>query len=248
MMSAGRETQEVAMPEEFEFCEMRDSSFWAVDLSGSTMRDVDLTGVRISHAKLVDVDIDAFVDRVVINGVDVTAVVNAGDRWYPLRAMIRSIDPDGVRAAWPALHAAWAATSERARAMGEPAMHASVGGEWSFVQTLRHLVFAMDKWFTVPVLGEGFHPMGLPNSGSKDFPWPGLDPAAAPTAGEALAVRAQRTARFGEYLGSVTAADLERTVDVLENGSATVRDCVWTVFEEEFEHLRYMERDLALLE
>ena len=61
-------------------------------------------------------------------------------------------------------------------------MHESVGGEWSFVDTLRHLVFAMDKWFTTPILGdEEFHPIGLPNTGSADFGWPGLDRSAAPT-------------------------------------------------------------------
>ena len=48
-------------------------------------------------------------------------------------------------------------------------------GEFSFVETLRHLIMAMDKWFTAPILGEGFHAIGLPNSGSVDFPWPGLD-------------------------------------------------------------------------
>ena len=37
--------------------------------------------------------------------------------------------------------------------------------EWSFVETLRHLVFAMDKWFTVPVVGEPFHPIGRLVSG-----------------------------------------------------------------------------------
>lgn len=51
-----------------------------------------------------------------------------------------------------------------------------MGGEWSLVETLRHLKFAMDNWFTLPILGgENFHPIGLPNTGSLDFGWPGLD-------------------------------------------------------------------------
>lgn len=33
-------------------------------------------------------------------------------------------------------------------------LHESVGGEWSFVDTLRHLVFAMDKCFTTLILGD----------------------------------------------------------------------------------------------
>ena len=75
------------MPEEFEGRDLSDAVFWGVDLSRATFRDVLLKEIRISHAMLIDVDIDAFVDRVVINGVDVTQYVNDGDPWYPLRAM-----------------------------------------------------------------------------------------------------------------------------------------------------------------
>ena len=77
-------------------------------------------------------------------------------------------------------------------AFPEAKLHESVDGEWSFVQTLRHLVFAMDKWFTSPILGRAFDPIGLPNSGSVDFPWPGLDDELSPSVTEALAVRADR--------------------------------------------------------
>src|SRR5215471_15072518 len=140
--------------------------FWGADLSGARFRDVNLTGVRISHAWLVDVDIDALVDRFVVNGVDVTAYVNERDPWYPLRAMLRPSDPEGMRTAWTALEAEWGKTVTRALALPEGRLHESVDGEWSFVQTLRHLVFAMDKWFTEPILGEGFEPFGLPNTGS----------------------------------------------------------------------------------
>jgi hypothetical protein len=103
----------------------------------------------------------------------------------------------------------------------------------------------MDKWFTAPILGEGFHPFGLPNTGSTDFGWPGLDRGADPTFDEALAVRDERAARFRDYLDGVTPADLTREVDVLENGTNPVSECLHTVFEEEFEHNRYAERDLA---
>ena len=159
---------------------------------GARFRDVNLTDAKISHAWLVNVDIDALVDTVVINGVDVTAYVNERDPWYPLRAMLRPSNPEGMRATWAALEAEWAKTIARARALPEDALHESVNGEWSFVQTLRHLVFAMDKWFTAPILGEGFHPIGLPNTGSVDFPWPGLDYDLTPSVSEALAVRADR--------------------------------------------------------
>ena len=235
------------MPQEFEG-DLAGAVFWGADLSGARFRDVNLTDARISHAWLVNVDIDALVDRVVINGVDVTAYVNERDPWYPLRAMLRPADPEGMRAAWAALEAEWAKTIIRAQALPDATLHESVNGEWTFVQTLRHLVFAMDKWFTVPVLGERFDPIGLPNSGSVDFPWPGLDYDVTPAVTEALAVRADRATRFRDYLTSVAATDFTRPIDVLENGTTPLQECIFTVFEEEFWHNRYAQRDLAQLE
>jgi hypothetical protein len=235
------------MPEEFEG-DLAGSVFWGADLKGARFRDVDLTGARISHAWFVDVEVDALIDRVVINGVDVTDYVNERDPWHPLRSMLRATGPAEMRATWAALEAEWAKTILRARALPEEALHESVAGEWSFVQTLRHLVFAMDKWFTAPVLGGGFHPMGMPNSGSVEFPWPGLQYDLTVSVDEALAVRADRATAFRDHLASLTEAELDRTVDVLENGPHPVRECIFTVFEEEFWHNRYALRDLAQLQ
>ncbi len=235
------------MPEEFEG-DLTEAVFWGADLSGARFRDVNLTGARISHAWVIDVDIDAFVERLVVNGIDVTDYVNERDEWFPVRAMIRASDPDGLRAAWAALEEVWAPTIARALALGEERAQESVNEEFSFVQTVRHLVMAMDKWFTAPILGEGFHPMGLPNTGSLDFPWPGLDYSVKPSLAEALAVRADRAAKFRAYLADVDAADFPRVVEVLENGTVTVLDCLQTVMEEEFWHNRYARRDLAVLE
>jgi hypothetical protein len=243
----GRDQRGGDMPEEFEG-DLADAVFWGADLKRATFRDVDLSGARVSHAWLVDVDIDALVDKLVVNGVDVTAYVNERDPWYPLRSMLLPTDPEGMRAAWAALEAEWTETVARAGAGPEDALHESVDGEWSFVQTLRHLVFAMDKWFTVPILGGNFDPIGLPNSGSADFPWPGLDADLSPSYSEALAVRVDRGARFGDYLSTLAPADLTRSVDVLENGVNALKDCIGTVFEEEFWHLRYARRDLDRLD
>ena len=235
------------MPEEFEG-DLAGAVFWGADLSGARFRDVNLTGATISHAWFVDVDIDALVDNVVINGVDVTAYVNERDPWYPLRTMLRPSNPEDMRATWAALEDEWATTIARAGALAETRLHESVDGEWSFVQTLRHLVFAMDKWFTAPILGEAFHPIGLPNTGSVGFPWPGLDAGLEPSISEALAVRADRAARLRAYLASVETADFSRPIDVLENGANPLQECLHTVFEEEFWHNRYARRDLAQLE
>ena len=235
------------MSKEFEG-DLGDAVFWGADLRGARFRDVNLSDVVISHAWLVDVEIDAFIDRVVVDGVDVTAFVNEQDRWYPLRSVLGASDPETMRAGWVALRDAWTATLGRARRLPDEALQLSVDGEWSFVQTLRHLVFAMDKWFTAPILGGRFHPFGLPNGGSIEFAWPDLERDAAPSLADVLAARAEQAAQLGDHLAAITDEDLTRTVDVLENGSHPVRDCISTVFEEEFWHLRYADRDLTKLE
>jgi hypothetical protein len=235
------------MPEEFEG-DLAGAVFWGADLSGARFRDVNLTNAKISHAWLVNVDIDALVDTVVINGVDVTAYVNERDPWYPLRAMLRPSDPEDMRATWAALQDEWAETLTRALALPEDRLYESVNEEWSFVQTLRHLVFAMDKWFTAPILGGRFHPIGLPSSSSVEFPWPDLDYNLTPSVSEALTVRTDRATRFRDYLTTVATTDFTRPIDVLENGTNPVQECIYTVFEEEFWHNRYAQRDLAQLE
>jgi hypothetical protein len=234
------------MPEELQG-DLAGAVFGGADLSGARFRDVNLTDAKISHARLVNVDIDALVDGLVINGVDVTAYVNERDPWYPLRAMLRPSSPEGMRITWAALEEEWAKTIIRAQSLPSDTLRESVDHEWTFVQTLRHLIFAMDKWFTAPVLAERFHPSGLPNTGSAELPWPGLDRDLTPSLSEVLAVRADRATRFRDYLASFAFTDFARPVDVLENGPNPLQECIYTVFEEEFWHNRYAQRDLTQL-
>ncbi len=218
-----------------------------MDLQRATLRDVDLLGARISHARLVDVVIDAEIDRLVVNGVDVTAYMNERDPWFALRSRLRPTDPGAMREGWQTFDAAWGRVMERARGLTEEQRYASVDGEWSFVQTIRHLVFATDKWFTVPIFGGAFHPMGLANSGSVDFGWPGLDAAADPTFEDAVAAWQDRSAQLRDHLADIDAGNLTGEVVVLENGLSAVHDCIGVVFEEHFQHLRYAVRDLDRL-
>lgn len=231
-------------PQEFEG-DLAGAVFWGADMSGARFRDVNLTGASISHAWVIDVEIDALVERLVVNGVDVTDHVNQHDRWAPLRVGLRPTDLAGVRASYAALVAAWDALVERALGQGDAVMHRQVDGEWSVVQTLRHLVFATDKWFTEPLLGGGFASLGMPNSGSVGGDWPGLDLSATPTTDEVLAVRRERVDAVRDHLATLTDVDLDVTVDIRENGPHAVRDCLLTVIEEEFWHLRYADRDLS---
>lgn len=234
------------MPQEFEG-DLAGAVFWGADLSGATFRDVNLTGTTISHAWVVDVEIDALVENLVINGVDVTAFVNERDPWYPLRAMLRPSTPADMKATWAEVEATWAVTHGIATALGEAALHEPVNGEFTFVESMRHLIFATDKWFTAPILGEPIHPIGLPNRGSFGFPFPGLQLHLTPTLAETMAVRDDRITRVRDFIETVSADDFDRSIDILENGPHPLIECLYTVFEEEFWHHRYVRRDLALL-
>lgn len=236
------------MAEEFEGKDFTDAVFWGVDLTNATMRDVNFTGARMKSVWLVDVDIDGLIDRLVVNGVDVTAYVNEHDPSYPLRGMLRPADVAGVRAALDALDEAWASTIAHARSLTEAQQHQSVDGEFSFVETQRHLVFGVDKWFSAPLLGRAtFSAIGLPNTGSRDGEWLGLDLAARPTLDEVLAVRAEQSAQLRAFTDAMTIDNFRREVEVLENGTVPLIECFYTVFEESFEHHRYAVRDLAQL-
>ncbi len=178
---------------------------------------------------------------------DVTAYINERDEWFALRSQLHPTEPENMRQGWQATLVAWDSAIARARSLPEEQRRASVDGEWSFVETLRHLVFAIDKWFTAPILGRAFHPMGLPNSGSADFGWPGIDASADPTFEEAAAAWQDRWGQLGDHLKDIKPAALKVEVEVLENGASAVHDCIGVVFEEHFQHLRYATRDLDRL-
>lgn len=235
------------MPELFESRDLSDAVFWGVYLRRATFRDADFTGSRMFHVRLDDVDIDGDIERLVVNGVDVTDYVNEHDVWFALRSRVVPTDVDNMREGWRRFAEAWEEAIERAQSLPCGHLAESVDGQWSFVQTVRHLVMATDKWFTAPILGERFHPLGLPNTGSTDFPWPGIDPAADPAYEEVVAAWNDRAGRVRTYLDDAEPAALDAQVEVLENGTSTVRDCIGVVFEEHFEHLRYALRDLDQL-
>lgn len=57
-------------------------------------------------------------------------------------------------ALWADVSQQWEATTRRARRLPPGAAYERVDGEWSFVETLRHLVFATDGWIRRAVLGD----------------------------------------------------------------------------------------------
>ena len=154
-----------------------------------------------------------------------------------------------MQRAWTKVLEIDAATLETARVLPVDALDASVDGEFSFLQTLRHLVFAVDRWITGPVLGEAdhFHRLGYPYDSAPAEERAPLDLDAHPTLDEVLAVRAERMGFVDALVREATDESLARVVDSPNGGTTTVGDCIRIVFIEEWWHHRYADRDLAVL-
>ncbi len=189
-----------------------------------------------------------------VNGVDVVPLVDAElDRRFPGRALRRATDPAGLRAAWDAVQRSWDATLTRANQMPPGSVDESVAGEWSFAETLRHLVTATDVWLRGAVLGveQPYHPLGRPHT---EYATDGHDTSVfspgTPAFDDVLAARADRVAMVTAFLGHVTPEQLDepRANPWAPEHTETVRACLHTVLEEEWEHHRYAVRDLDVLD
>jgi uncharacterized protein YjbI with pentapeptide repeats len=240
----------------FERVLLTDARLRTVDLTGTQVRGADLNRCRLRGVELVDVEISGELQNVVVNGVDIAPLVEAElNRRMPERAKMRPHDSDGFREAWAILERLWDGTVARARALPEEALHESVDGEWSFIQTLRHLNFASAAWVGRVILGDPspWHPLDLPwddAPGWDGIPW---DREARPSLDEVLAVRRERQATVRGVMASLTDEQLASTVTQTEPGWPQRTDFPFGeglgyVLNEEWEHRLYAERDLTALE
>jgi hypothetical protein len=234
---------------QFRGADLRGARFVGGDLSGVVMRGVDIQGADIDAPWLSDGD--SFFR---VNGVDVIPFVEAElDRRFPGRAQRRAADPDGLRAAWAALERTWGATLERVATMPAGTVDVSVDGEWSFSQTLRHLVLATDTWLRRAVLEveRPYHPLGQADRGAEAD---GLDMSifttGTPSYAEVLEVRAERVAMVRDFIASVSADELavKHQNPWAPEHLETTLSCLHVILEEEWEHHRYAVRDLDTIE
>ena len=168
-----------------------------LDLSGVHLHGANLEDARLTDAYLCRADISGDIEGLRVNGVEIEPLVQAElDRRFPERVKLRATDVEGLRAAWSMLEDLWAATTERAGHLNEDLQLRRVDGEWSFVETLRHLVFATDCWLSrgIQLDRHPYHPWGLAWSGAGPD-WArevGLDTTATPDLAEVLPVRQGR--------------------------------------------------------
>jgi hypothetical protein len=226
------------------------------DLTGTEFRECMLDRTRLVGVVMRGAEIDGLVTDLTVNGVEVMPYVEAElDRRHPVRVLIRSDEVTDLREAWRQLQGSWAATIDRLRR--SPGIEReSVGGEWSAVQTLRHLVLVHDSWFTRCCLGrtEPFSPLGLSIDMVPTDAAPGVDPAANPTLDEVLAVRERQAAALTQWLADRTPEELSRPAPVPDDDvwppyarGRTIAQCLRTVLNEELEHHGFTVRDLAAL-
>ena len=231
--------------------ELKDARIRDSDLSGMHLRGVNFSNVVITDAWVFNTDISGAITGLKINGVLVEPLIEAElDRRHPEREKLRATTVEGLRTAFDTVDEMWAPTLERARRLPELKRHERVGGEYSFVETLRHLVFATDAWLTRMVLRvpNAYHEWAVP----PDLP-PDAPPDTGPGLDAVLAVRAERTARVRDYLASATDADLTGMQSAPDpsghpQGAHRVIDCFGVVLREEWWHHQYATRDLAVLE
>ena len=223
--------------------DMRGARFVRSDLSGAVMRAVGLAGADIDTPDLRWIELR-------VNGVDVVPLVEAElDRRFPGRELRRATDPAGLREAWAALERTWATTLDRVAAMPPGTIDVSVDGEWTFAQTLRHLILATNAWLhgAIQRVAQPFHPIGQPFA---EYESDGFDMSIfmvdAPSFEEVLDVRAAHVAMVRDFIAAATPA---RLAEPCSNPWApahelSVLTCLHVILNEEWEHHRFAVRDL----
>jgi len=240
----------------FERTRLRDTRFEWIDLAESEIRHAGVRRVRMRGVELEDVEIDGELQNVVINGVDVAPLIEAELlRRDPDYARMKPTTADDFRTAWTILERRWAETVDRARALDSEQLHERVDGEWSFIETLRHLCYATDAWVNRVYLGDPdpWSPLDLPFDTLRDLQW-AYDDDVRPPLDEVLELRADRQATVRRVLADLTDVRLAENTDPVEGDGwppadrYSVAEALGIVVNEEWHHRRYAERDLAALE
>ncbi len=248
--------RETALVNEFYKEDLSGAKFEEVDFTNVRMRNVYFIGALIRGAWLENVDIDGEIRGLTVNGVDIGPLVETElDRRDPRRVKMRPTTAAGFREAWAVAAEIWAQSGERARRLPPHLLHERVEGEWSYIETLRHLVFCIDAWVVRAVQGEDrpYSPLGLLHTEAEPDPLLPNDPDARPSLDEILAVHAERMASVTQVIAGLTDVRLAGNVEISTPGypppgTYSVQRCVGTVVHEEWAHWTFAERDLSILE
>jgi hypothetical protein len=231
---------------------LSETTFYDTTFERATFRETYFEGARFVGVSLDNAQVDGSIEGLVINGVEIEPLVQAElDRQNPGREKLRAEDPDALRDAWAWLESMWAATTAEALTHPDQSLRLSVDSEWSFLETLRHLVFASDCWIGAGILGRTtYHRLGVTG------PWmdpatAGLDVDAVPTVAEVLAARAEQQAMVRDYLATVAPEALAAETAPPDGlpwpppHPQTVLSRLHVILNEEWWHHRFARRDMA---
>jgi len=229
----------------------------SADFTGASFRDCDLRQVKITDSWLVDVSVSGLVENFLVNDVDVSEYVEAElDRRHPERAQVRAMRTAGdYRAMWDTIERLWSDTVARAHRLPEADLGRQIDGEWSFIETLRHLVFATDAWIRRAILGDPspWDPLDLPWDEMPDTPGVPRDREVRPSLDAVLELRRDRWSTVRQVIQGLTDVSLNSNTEPVEGPgwprpiSYPVRQCLLIILNEEWEHRLYAERDLDAL-
>jgi hypothetical protein len=157
-------------------------------------------------------------------------------------------DPAGLRDVWAKVEGMSATTLARARRLPQAKVDERVGGEWSYIETLRHLLFVTDAWVGDIVLewSAPYDPLGLPPDFVHNGLELGLDLSARPTLGEVVDRRLAHQRVVRDLLSELSPDGLDRPCTKFD-GRFTVLGAVQNVVFEEWAHDQYANRDLTAL-
>ena len=199
----------------------RGARFTEADFTGATFRGCNLNQVKIVDSWLADVNVSGVIGNFIVNDVDVTAFVEAElERRHPERMQWRGMKTaDDYRAMWDTIERLWSEAVARARELPESARQERVDDEWSFVETLRHLVFATDAWASRTILDDPlpYDRLGYTHSGypPDDAAAIGVDLDARPSFEQVMEVRADRMSSVRRIVDGLTDEELERVCATL---------------------------------
>src|SRR5258706_5474456 len=193
--------------------ELKGAEFFNVDLSGAHFHNVNLQGAKVMEAMLVNARFSGLIHDLVVNDIEIAPLIDAEmTRRYPERARLTANDAEVVRDAWSVIESLWTATKQRANALPESTLRERVDGEWSFLETLRHLIFVTDLWISGTVLGRTnqFHSFGMPPSFITDPAPYHIDLTADPGFEPVTAAREERMDVVRALVRDVTDDELQR--------------------------------------
>ena len=188
------------------------------DLAGLEIRDCEVSGLKIVDCYGSDVYLGGDFERLVVNDVDVTAYVEAElDRQHPARVLARDATSPARLPGRLGCHrdAVGGDTRPRQAVARGHSCTSEVNGEWSLVETQRHLLFAGDAWLGNAVLEEEapYHPLGSPcrrDAARRRGEARAHPRSDTPTLDEVLAPRLARMATMRRVVDGLTEAELDR--------------------------------------